>query len=92
MRNLEGAAVGARIAGDRRLLQFPPLTKVITARAERWARNRQGIDPPSTRLRSRRIYILPTGVGAIFALMTFAMLLGSMNYNNNLSFLLTFLL
>lgn len=58
----------------------------------RWARKRQGQDPASTRLRSRRIYILPTGVGLIFALMAFAMLLGSMNYNNNLSFVLTFLL
>jgi uncharacterized protein (DUF58 family) len=38
------------------------------------------------------VYILPTGVGLVFALMTFAMLLGSMNYNNNLSFLLTFML
>jgi uncharacterized protein (DUF58 family) len=64
----------------------------ITSRAERWARKRQGTDRPSTRLRPRRIYILPTGVGAVFALTTFAMLLGSMNYNNNLSFLLTFLL
>jgi len=28
----------------------------------------------------------------VFGLMTFAMLLGSMNYNNNLSFILTFIL
>jgi uncharacterized protein (DUF58 family) len=35
---------------------------------------------------------LPTGVGLIYALMTLAMLLGSMNYNNNLSFLLTFMM
>ncbi|MDH3751500.1 MAG: hypothetical protein OEU40_12965 [Gammaproteobacteria bacterium] len=45
-----------------------------------------------TRLRPGRVYILPTGVGLVFALMTFAMLLGSMNYNNNLSFVLTFVL
>ena len=57
-----------------------------------WARRRQGADGPVTRLEPRRIYILPTGVGLIFALMTFAMLLGSMNYNNNLSFVLTFML
>ena len=68
------------------------MRSAITSRAERWARKRQGTDRPSIRLRSRRIYILPTGVGAVFALTTFAMLLGSMNYNNNLSFLLTFLL
>jgi uncharacterized protein (DUF58 family) len=40
----------------------------------------------------RRVYILPTGVGIVFGIMTFAMLLGSMNYNNNLSFVLTFIL
>jgi hypothetical protein len=45
-----------------------------------------------TVLRPGRVYILPTGVGLVFALMTFAMLLGSMNYNNNLSFVLTFFL
>jgi len=58
----------------------------------RWARKRQGIDPRSTRLKPGRVYILPTGIGLVFALMVFTMLLGSMNYNNNLSFLLTFFL
>jgi uncharacterized protein (DUF58 family) len=43
-------------------------------------------------LAARRTYILPTGVGLVYALMAFAMLLGSMNYNNNLSFVLTFFL
>ena len=57
-----------------------------------WARARQGTDPRTAELKSRRIYILPTGVGLVFGLMTFTMLLGSMNYNNNLSFVLTFLL
>jgi len=61
-------------------------------RVRRWAKDRQGIDPRATRLASRRIYILPTAVGLVFALMTFTMLLGSMNYNNNLSFVLTFML
>jgi uncharacterized protein (DUF58 family) len=90
----EKHAVGARLAGDRRIRwhPFPPLTAALTARAEHWARKRQGTDHRAIRLRSRRIYILPTGVGVVFALMTFAMLLGSMNYNNNLSFVLTFLL
>ena len=58
----------------------------------RWARKRQGSDSAITQLRASRVYILPTGVGLVFALMTFAMLLGSMNYNNNLSFVLTFIL
>ena len=64
----------------------------ISAHVRRWARNRQGSDDPVTELTARRVYILPTGVGVVFAIMTFAMLLGSMNYNNNLSFVLTFLL
>ena len=64
----------------------------LTARAQRWARRRQGRDGKITTLSSRRIYILPTAVGFVFALTVFAMLLGSMNYNNNLSFALTFML
>ncbi len=61
-------------------------------RVRGWARKRQGADPGSVTLKSGRVYILPTGVGLVFGLMTFAMLLGSMNYNNNLSFVLTFIL
>ena len=77
---------------------FPDYLKVssyrrkASARIRRWARKRQGTDSPITTLQSRRIYILPTGVGLVFGLMAFTMLLGSMNYNNNLSFVLTFLL
>jgi len=73
-------------------LRLPSLRKAAGERVQRWARKRQGSDHHITRLHSKRIYILPTGVGLVFALMTFAMLLGSMNYNNNLSFVLTFLL
>ena len=79
--------------------QFPKLRGLIPGlggaaqrRARKWARKRQGTDSDTTRLTARRTYILPTGVGLVFALMTFAMLLGSMNYNNNLSFVLTFML
>jgi len=73
-------------------IRLEPLRRNLARRAERWARSRQGTDHGVTSLASRRVYILPTGVGLVYALMTFAMLLGSMNYNNNLSFVLTFLL
>jgi hypothetical protein len=63
---------------------LPAVTAAAGRRVRRWARHRQGIDAAVTRLRPGRVYILPTGVGLVFALMTFAMLLGSMNYNNNL--------
>jgi uncharacterized protein (DUF58 family) len=70
----------------------PGISAAVRRRVGRWAKKRQGIDPAITRLKPGRVYILPTGVGLIFALMSFAMLLGSMNYNNNLSFVLTFML
>jgi len=70
----------------------PGIVTAVHRRVGRWAKRRQGIDPAITRLRPGRVYILPTGVGLMFGLMSFAMLLGSMNYNNNLSFVLTFLL
>ena len=68
------------------------LRAIAGRRIRRWARKRQGSDPKITTLRPRRVYILPTMVGLVFGIMAFAMLLGSMNYNNNLSFVLTFLL
>lgn len=43
-------------------------------------------------LHRRRIYILPTRYGMFFGLLVFVMLLGSLNYNNNLALMLTFLL
>lgn len=74
------------------LLSMQALSRPLARRVEAWALKRQGSDAGVAVLQSRRVYILPTGVGMIYALMTFAMLLGSMNYNNNLSFVLTFLL
>jgi uncharacterized protein (DUF58 family) len=56
---------------------------------------RPKIDPPVPLphcLVRRQIYILPTRHGLVFLLILFAMLIGSANYNNNLGFLLTFLL
>lgn len=40
----------------------------------------------------RNIYILPTGYGLLYVTGLTGMLIGSINYNNNLGFLLTFLL
>ena len=57
-----------------------------------WIRRRQGPDRGPVTLRRGRIYILPTRLGVAFGLMLFAMLLGSLNYSNNLALGLTFLL
>lgn len=43
-------------------------------------------------LHRRRVYILPTRHGYLFAFTLFLMLLGSINYNNSMAFVLTFLL
>lgn len=40
----------------------------------------------------RNIYILPTGYGLLYMLILGGMLIGSINYSNNLGFMLTFLL
>jgi uncharacterized protein (DUF58 family) len=70
----------------------PTLEAALARRVGQWVRKRQGTDGHVTTLTARRVYILPTGVGMVFGVMTFAMLLGAMNYNNNLAFGLTFLL
>jgi uncharacterized protein (DUF58 family) len=60
--------------------------------AATWARRRQGADAHAIALKRRRIYILPTRFGVVFAAMVLAMLLGSLNYAASLGFALTFLL
>lgn len=68
------------------------LRAALDARMQAWIRRRQGIDPDPTRLDRRRIYILPTPLGIAYAAMVFAMVLGGMNYGNNLGLALAFLL
>ena len=68
------------------------ITSFIRRKAREWARRRQGADSEPVTLHRRRVYILPTKMGVAYSLMVFAMLLGSMNYNNSMGFALTFLL
>jgi uncharacterized protein (DUF58 family) len=60
----------------------------------RWGRWLDRRIPPSSsvRLDRRRLFILPTGVGALFAAALLAMLLAAINYQNSLAYGLTFLL
>lgn len=65
----------------------------------RWAHRRLprllpggGAERLPVTLHRRRIYILPTRYGVFFGVLVFVMLLGSLNYNNNLALMLTFLL
>jgi uncharacterized protein (DUF58 family) len=74
----------------RSLLQ--DLRASIERRTRAWIRRRQGEDIDPVELKRQRIYILPTRLGVAYGAMLFAMLLGGMNYNNNLGLWLTFLL
>ena len=57
----------------------------------RFFASRARVDLPVV-LGRKRIFILPTKAGFFFTLLLLALLIGSINYNNNLGFLLTFLL
>ena len=48
--------------------------------------------PSVVKLTRQRVYILPTRQGLIFAVLLMTMLLGAVNYNNSMAYLLTFLL
>jgi uncharacterized protein (DUF58 family) len=71
---------------------FAAGTQRLQALAADWARRRQGEDAHAVTLQRRRIYILPTRHGLIFAAMLCAMLLASMQYAASLAFAMTFLL
>ncbi|NBB93092.1 MAG: DUF58 domain-containing protein [Gammaproteobacteria bacterium] len=57
---------------------------------ERWLQRRTRLDLPLT-LAYRQIFILPTRFGWLLAILMGAMLIGSLNFNNNLGLLTTFI-
>lgn len=73
------AAVNRARAGPRRL-------KLL----DRWLRRRTRLDLPLT-LAYRQIFILPTRFGWMLGVLMSAMLIGSLNFNNNLGLLTTFI-
>ncbi len=67
------------------------LEQLAERRLPALTRHRQPEPLPAT-LHRRRIYVLPTRFGLMFACMLCVMLLGALNFNNNAALLLTFLL
>lgn len=57
-----------------------------------WARRRHPAPQTAHTLTRRKVYILPTRNGWLFALVLLAMLIGAINYENSLAYALTFLL
>jgi uncharacterized protein (DUF58 family) len=71
-----------------------PFPEVVRRRLRRafdgWLRRRGPTHPPLT-LNYRQIFILPTAFGWMIALLLHGMLLGSLNFNNSMGLLTTFL-
>jgi len=57
-----------------------------------WVFRRHGPEPGVVFLTQRRVYILPTRPGVVFGVALILMLIGSINYNLSLGYVLTFLL
>ena len=68
------------------------LGRFLQRYVQHWARRRQGPDGECVELHQGRVYILPTRSGLVFGLVFFTMLLGALNYSNNMGFALAFLL
>jgi uncharacterized protein (DUF58 family) len=63
----------------------------LTLRITRWIAGRDGPEAGEVLLDRRRVYILPTVPGLAFGVAVLVLLIGSINYNLQLGFLLTFL-
>ncbi len=55
-----------------------------------WIAGRSGVEPGEVLLDRKRVYILPTRAGAVFAAAMLVLLVASINYSLQLGFLLTF--
>ena len=66
--------------------------KAANRKIESWVLRRVKRQPGPVPVSRRKLYILPTRQGIVFAVMLLAMLLGAMNYSNSMAFALTFLL
>jgi len=71
---------------------LPPLIENIATRLFNVERRSGNARSDSIVLTRRRIYILPTYYGVLFAMLLMLLLVGATNYNNSLGFVLTFLL
>ena len=70
-----------------RLLQYSQIYNFT-----QWFFRRHAPEPGTILLTQRRVYVLPTRQGLVFAAAMIVMLVGSINYNLSLGYVLTFLL
>lgn len=67
------------------------LLQPLLRRLDHWIASRRGVEHGEVLLDRKRVYILPTRAGLVFAIATVVLLVGSINYQLQLGFLLTFL-
>jgi uncharacterized protein (DUF58 family) len=64
----------------------------LKQRLQAWIEKRNPLTAGTVTLSNRRLYILPTRFGYIYALMLFILLLAAINYQNSMAYAMTFLL
>jgi uncharacterized protein (DUF58 family) len=73
-------------------LLSPVLPKTVRQRIDDWIASRNPPSKDKILLHNRRLYILPTRFGYLFAVMLFFLFLAAINYQNSMAFVLTFML
>ena len=68
------------------------MRQAILNKVRAWSARRHGRDSLPIKINRRRVYILPTRVGIMLALMLVAMLVAGLNYNSNLGLAFAFLM
>ena len=68
------------------------LPRPFRQRFERWFESRNPPSADAILLHSRRLYILPTRFGYLFAIMLLFLFLAAINYQNSMAYVLTFML
>ncbi len=69
---------------------FAPLQNLIRRRINKWVFQVRDAEPGEVFLNQRRVFIVPTQAGLVFAVMLVLLFFGSVNYNLSLGFALTF--
>lgn len=69
-----------------------PATGRLLRNIQKWTRQRRRAHSTPQVISPRSAYILPTRMGLMYAAIVFVLFIGSINYGNNLGFMLTFLL
>ncbi len=87
-----GSPTVTRLSGKTDLSPISNLRGALDRRLRSWSIKRNGTDRLPLEFHRRRVYILPTGFGLLYAAILLGMLLAGLNYNNNIALALAFML